>query len=391
MKVALIHDFLIQDGGAERVLKALHEIFPKAPVYTTIFNQKLKAAFPSSEWNIITSPISRIPLVSSIFKYFTLLWPLYFENLDLRQYDVVISDTANFAKGVLTRPNQLHISYIHTPPRFLYGFETETNKRSNWFWKPILKIVDNYLRVWDYAAAQRPDILLTNSKNTAERIKKFYGRKATVVYPPSPTPETLRSPSKPEGRSGGVGGPTSSIENTQPYYLCVGRLVKYKNFDLAVSACSRLKLNLKIIGEGPELQNLKKNAGNCVEFLGRVSDSQLADYLNKCQAVLFPTANEDFGMVVVEALSYGKPVVALRGGGASEILEAGETGEFFEKANSDNLEEVLRNFDATKYDSATCKKRATFFNGSDFKEKILNVISDNSRSNRCPFLPPSSF
>jgi len=374
MKVALIHDFLIQDGGAERVLKALHEIFPAAPVYTTIFDPKLAKSFPASEWKIISSPISRIPLISLIFKYFTLLWPLYFENLDLREYDVVISDTASFAKGVLTRPNQLHISYIHTPPRFLYGFATETNKRSNWFWKPILKIVDNYLRVWDFAAAQRPDILLTNSKNTAERIKKFYGRGATVLYPPC----VLSNPSNPSNSP--TPSPTASIESTAPFYLCVGRLVKYKNFDLAVDACSKLNLPLKVIGEGPELANLKKLAGPTVEFLGRVSDSQLADYSYKCQAVLFPTKDEDFGMVVVEALSYGKPVVALRGGGASEIIEAKMTGEFFEEATIDSLTELLRTFDASKYDPEDCKRRSTSFNGSDFKDKILGVIAQNSKS-----------
>jgi glycosyltransferase involved in cell wall biosynthesis len=225
-------------------------------------------------------------------------------------------------------------------------------------------------------------VLLTNSKNTAARIKKFYNRDATVLYPPC----VLSNPSHPSNPHNP--SPTHSIETTQPYFLCVGRLVKYKNFDLAVAACSKLNLTLKVIGEGPELENLKKIAGPTVEFLGRVSDSQLADYSYKCQAVLFPTKDEDFGMVIVEALSYGKPVVALRGGGASEIIEEKVTGEFFEEATIDSLCAVLTKFDATKYDLEACKTRATFFNGSDFKEKILEIISGNWDKNKSPVPQP---
>ncbi|MCX6783815.1 MAG: glycosyltransferase [candidate division WWE3 bacterium] len=363
-KVALIHDFLIQDGGAEQVLRALHELYPQAPVYTTIFDKRLEASFPSSSWDIRVSSASRIPLIRHIFKYFTLFWPLYFEGLDLSAYDVVISDTANFAKGVITTSKQLHVSYIHTPPRFLYGYETETNKRSNWFWKPILSIVDNYLRVWDYSAAQRPNILLAPSKNTADRIYKFYRRDSIVTYPPSKLlSETI----------------VTSVDNSsiEPYFLCVGRLVRYKNFDLAILACQKLGLSLQIVGSGPELARLKHLAVPTTKFLGRVSDSELAGLYKGCQALLNPVSDEDFGIVPVEALSYGKPVVALTGGGASEVITPGITGELFPEATVASLESVLSNFKSTNYLSEECRKRAAVFSGKDFKNEVFKVVADN--------------
>ena len=357
MKVALVHDCLNQFGGAERVLWVIHEIFPEAPVYTSSYNpQNLPLEF--SELSVVTSPIQKMPFASFFTKHSTFVYPLVFENFDLSKYEVVISSTTSFAKGVLVKPSTLHICYCNTPPRFLYHYETEVYLRQIWYLAPFLALLDNYFRIWDFNAAQRVDYFVTNSHHTASRIRKFYRRQAEVIYPPVEI-------SKPE---------KFKIES-QDYFLIVSRLVQYKRIDLAILACNKLNLNLKIIGIGKDEKRLKKMAGKTIEFIGAVDDQVLADYYAKCQAVIF-LGEDDFGIVPVEAMGFGKPVIALGRGGALESVIRGRTGEFFYEEKVESLIRVIENFNPNHYQAEDCIGQAQKFSKDNFKKHFSKFVKD---------------
>lgn len=358
MKVALVHDFLNQYGGAERVLEAIHELYPYSTVYTSLYDPT-KLPLRMRNWDVRAFRLPKFPLA----KTYTFFYPLLFENLDLSDYDLVISSSANFAKGVITRPKTLHISYIHTPPRFLYHYPTEVSRRRIWFLKPILAPFDNFFRLWDYIAAQRPDFLIANSKETAKRIKKFYGREAAVIYPPA----TLHV-AKWVGLS--VKPPKPSFPN---YYLVVSRLAAYKRIDLAIKAANQLKIPLKIVGAGREEQGLKRTAGPTVEFLGFVSDEKLPELYRDCRAFIFP-GMEDSGITPVEAMSFGKPVIALGRGGALETVIEGKTGTFFEQETVDSLMEALKSFDPSKYKARDCIAQAKKFSKERFQKEFKTFV-----------------
>lgn len=380
MKVALVHEFLNQYGGAERVLEAIHELYPYSTVYTALYDPT-KLPLRMKNWEIRPFRLPRIPLM----KAYTFFYPLLFEGLDLSDYDLVISSSASFAKGVLTKPKTLHLSYIHTPPRFLYKYPTETNRRQIWFLKPFLAPLDNYLRIWDYAAAQRPNFLLANSKETAKRINKFYRREATVIYPPVELPKSNRQIVQPSNRQPYLRSADVEVEKVLEtkakgsYFLVVSRLVAYKRIDLAIEAANKLKLPLKIVGTGKEEARLKRLAGPTVEFLGFLNDDRLSDAYHNCQAIIFPT-DEDFGITSVEAMSFGKPVVALAKGGALETVLPGKTGEFFKEQSADSLVEVLRWFDPSKYDSAACRTQAKKFSKARFQKEFGSFVLSSLRS-----------
>src|SRR3989344_8751958 len=251
-RVAFIHDYLVQYGGAEKTLEIMSDIFPEAEIFTGIYKPDLLSKKLNSK-KIISPGTS---LLSKWPKYFTFLMPLYFENFDLRNYDLIISSGNAWAKGVLTTPEQLHISYIHTPPRFLYKYSVESAKRSAWYFKPFVTVLDSLLRVWDQSAAQRPNYLIANSEEVRSRIKKFYGRDAQVIYPPV---EVVVETSP-------AGG------NKKPYFLAMGRLAAYKNFNLVIEAFRNIPVELWIAGTGREEEGLKGMAGSNVKFLGKISD-----------------------------------------------------------------------------------------------------------------------
>lgn len=366
MKVALVHDFLNQYGGAERVLEAIHELYPFAHVYTSLYDST-KLPLRMKNWNVRPFKLPKIP----VMKYYTAFYPLLFERIDLSEYDLVISSSSLFAKGVLTGPKTLHISYVHTPPRFLYHYATEVKRRDIWIYKPVLVFLDNYFRIWDYAAAQRADFIVTNSKETAGRIKKFYGREATVIYPP------VELPGRPKNQT------TSPPDN---YFLVVSRLGAYKRVDLAVEAANRLKIPLKVVGTGREEERLKKMAGPSVEFLGFVSDEKLSGLYSGCQAVVFPT-DEDFGIVPIEAMYFGKPVIALAKGGALETVVAGKTGEFFaedpsgdEAGTVGSLVEVWKSFDPSKYKVEDCINQAGRFSKERFQRDFSDLVNSKLKA-----------
>jgi len=400
VKVALVHDYLNQFGGGERVLEALAELFPHAPIYTALFDRdKIAAGSPLlAGCQVVTPYYGRVPFVHSIYKYLTFLYPLAFERFDLSGYDLVISSSANFAKGVKTQKGQVHISYIHTPPRFLYGFKTEESRRDKWYWQALLRPLDSWLRLWDFRAGQRPDVLVANSQTTAARIKKFYRREAQVIYPPVHIPDLLgdlagypssdpefacgepAESAKGESRStnGSLQARTISRatnSDTPGFFLVVSRLSEYKHVDIVIEAANYLKLPLKVVGTGKEAKTITALAGPTVEMLGFVPDDRLAELYQACQAVVCAVEDEDFGIVPVEAMAFGKPVIALRSGGFRETVVEGQTGVFFEKPTVASLAEVWRSFKTEAFDPQACRNQALKFSKERFQEEMRGLVA----------------
>ena len=363
MKVAIVHDYLREYGGAERVVETLHEIFPDAPVYTAYFNPKGLGPHAAriKKWDIKTSWIQNLPWANKLISPFRIFAPMAFESFDLSKYDVVISSCAiYFAKAVITKPTTLHISYIHTPPRYLYGFTTSFNYKRNPITNLLGEFANHFLRIYDFETSQRPDILIANSKNVQERIKKFYRRDSVIIYPPVDVDQF-----KSRGKKG------------EEYFLSVGRLVRGKGIDIIVEACTRLGVPLKVVGAGPQLEELKKKASKNVEFLGQVKDEDMAEIYHNAKATIVASEDEDFGIVPVESMASGTPVIAIKAGGFLETVIDGKTGSFYEKATAEYLVEVLKNFDSKKFKEEDCVKQAEKFSKERFKKEILELIDKN--------------
>jgi glycosyltransferase involved in cell wall biosynthesis len=371
MKVALVYDKINKWGGAERILLALHKLFPDAPLYTSIYDKK------NSPWakvfNIKTSFLQHFPFAKH-HEIYVLLMPLAFESFNFNQYDLVISVTSDAAKGIVTKPRTRHICYCLTPTRYLWSGYKE------YFKNPVLRFLSFpavvYLKFWDRIAAKRPDELIAISKEVQKRIKKYYNRDSEIIYPPvtnlaassNPTNLAMDDPQSkvPPGRS---------FDN---YFLIVSRLVPYKKIDLAVKTFNKLKLPLKIIGTGSQMKSLKKLAGPTIEFLGYLTDKELVGYYSGCRALVFP-GFEDLGLTILEAQSFGKPVIAFRAGGAIETIVEKKTGIFFDKQSVENLEKSLRQFDNLKFDPRDCIRQAEKFGLEKFKSMFMNRIGDLSR------------
>ncbi len=357
MKVALVHDYLVQYGGAERVLEAFTEIFPQAPIYTMVYDKNLmRGAF--SQRKIITSFLQKIPFVGSHHRLFPLLMPMAIEQFDLSEYDVVLSDSNSYAKGVITMPHTVSITYCHTPMRYAWDDCHKYIREFKYsdFTKKLVPFAMNYIRVWDKISADRPDVYIANSCFVASRIKKYYGKNAFVINPPVNTRNFHIS---------------RHIEN---YYLMVSRALPYKRFDIVVEAFNRLRnLRLKIIGKGPEIDRLRKQAGENIEFLGYLDDEETSQYYSKCKAFIFP-AEEDFGIAPLEAMASGRPVIAFRGGGALETVIENKTGIFFDQQTPEAVAEAVRNFDADKFDPSEIRKHALKFDREIFKKKIKKFV-----------------
>ena len=352
-KVALIHDYLKEYGGAEKVLEALCEIYPEAPIYTSFLTKDfLKKAPQFREKTIIQGNFARIPLISTLFKGFSFLLPLTFEGIDLRKYDLVISTTTIWAKGVITGPAQVHISYIHTPPRFLYHYPREVNPG---ILAPLLAPLNTYLRIWDFESAQRPDILVSNSKNVAERINKFYRRDSRVIYPPVELP------------------PFESVTK-KDYFLIVSRLVRYKNLETVIRACTDRHLELIVVGTGSEEGRLKSEAGPSVKFLGFQSREKLISLMSEAKAVIYPVSDEDFGIVPVEAMSVGTPVIGLNSGGLRETIIPAKTGILMEDLTIGSYAKAFEEIENSKWDREDIRKHAEKFSKDRFKEKFHKLI-----------------
>lgn len=368
MKVAIVHDYLREYGGAERVVEALHQIYPDAPVYVAFADPKVAGIHwkKFADWQIYQSWLTKIPGYKRLFSPLRIFAPNYFRAFDLSGYDLVISSSnAYFAKAVKV-PNGTHICYCHTPARSLYGYTTMTDWRQNPLTRLVGNLINHYLRVVDYQVARKVDYFIANSKETKKRIAKFYRRDARVIYPPIAIPE------HPPGQSRVEGGGQSS----EGYFLYVGRIAVSKHVDLAVQACTQLNLPLKVVGEGKGLDYLHSIAGPGVEFLGGVSDEKLSKLYAGASALLFPAEEEDFGMVPVEAMGYGVPVIAHRSGGPLESIVEGKTGLFFDEFTVKNFSEALKIFQKTKFDRNKIYNHAKKFSKERFVREIKQFVDE---------------
>ncbi len=358
MKVALVYDRVNKWGGAERLLLSLHQLFPDAPLYTSVYNPK-KAPW-ASVFLIKTSFLQNLPFASFSHEYFATLMPLAFESFSFDEYDLVISVTSEAAKGIITKPHTFHLCYCLTPTRYLWSSYEEYFEQS--LLKVLAKPVVAYLRYWDLAASSRPDAYVAISKEVKARIKKYYKKDSEVLYPPVTLSETA--------------GKELNKKNDAPpsgYFLVVSRLVAYKRIEIVINACNQLKLPLVIVGSGAMELKLRSIAGRTIFFTGNLTDDQLVGYYKNCLALVFPGV-EDFGLTVLEAQLFGKPVIAFRGGGAVETILEGKTGEFFYPQTTDALVSVLKKYNASSYQTKHLKAQASRFSTSTFQDEFKKLL-----------------
>ena len=356
MKVAVVCSWLNQYGGAERVLDVVHEMFPQAPIYTSIYwPEGMPASYRS--WDIRTSPLNRLPLIKRHHQPFLPLYPLGFEALDLEGYDLVLSVTSAFAHGVITRPDTVHVCYCLTPARFLWDYRAYARReRLGGLARVVLPFFLTMLRNWDVAAANRVDHFVAISRAVQARIWKYYRRSSPVIYPPVRTADFTLS------------------DQVEDYYLIVSRLVPYKRIDLAVQAFNQLGLPLLIVGDGRDRAALERMARPNVRFVGRVSDAERKQYLARCRAFLFP-GEEDFGITPLEAQAAGRPVIAYGAGGALETVIEGQTGVFFREQTPEALAEAVASFDPACCDPMAIRRHAERFDVARFKEELNRFIA----------------
>lgn len=356
MKVALVYDRVNKFGGAERILLALHKIFPNAPLYTSVYNKE--NASWADRFVVKTSFLQHIPFAKNHHEWFAVLMPFAFSAFSFSEYDVVISVTSESAKGIHTSGKTKHLCYILTPTRYLWSGYNE------YFKSFLFKIVGSPfvwgLRKWDLAVSQKPNKYVVISKEVQKRVKKYYNKEASLVYPPV---ELVNK--------------KSVAVLDKGYFLIVSRLVSYKKIDIAIQACMALNIPLKIIGVGKEHGNLLKISNEQIEFLGTLTDDQVVGYYRNCRALLFP-GEEDLGLTVIEAQLFGKPVVAFKGGGALETIIEGKTGEFFYPQTAKALQNVLANFNPENYKEEACKKNADRYSFKIFKEKFVKEVKSIS-------------
>ena len=356
MKVAIVYDRVNKWGGAERVLLVLHEMFPKAPLYTSVYDPK-RAPWANVFRKVDTSFLQKIPFAKRNHELLALLMPIAFESFNFDKYDLVVSVTSEAAKGVVTKSHTKHVCYMLTPTRYLWSGYSDYFKGVN---KTLSYPFIAYLKKWDVVAANRPDIVLSISREVHKRVNKYYKRNSIIIYPPN-TLDTTKD---------------KVIKNTIKYYLAVGRLVPYKRFDLLVETFNETGQKLIIVGEGSQARKLRSMAKKNISFTGNVSDEELIDYYINAKALLFPQT-EDFGLVAVEALSFGLPVIAFKSGGALDIVQEGLTGVFIKRQTIDGVKEGLKKFESVKFDSSRIIEESKKFSKARFKKEFLKAIYDD--------------
>lgn len=367
MKVAIVYDKVNRWGGAERVLLALHEIFPSAPLFTSFYLPK-KAKWAEVFPKIETSFLQHIPFLRDNHELFPFLLPLAFESFDFSNYDLVISVTADAAKGIITKPETLHICYCLTPTRYLWSH------REFYFKNPPAKFgllkhfsfaftpFEKHLRRWDEVASKRPDYFIAISKEVKKRIKRYYKRDSFLIYPPCELP--FKSLEK-KGRK--------DLQRFKDFYLVVSRLEPYKRVDLAIEAFNVLGETLVIVGEGNERRVLEKKAKKNIFFVGYIDDSSLSYLYKNCRALIFPQ-EEDFGITAVEALGFGKPVIAYDKGGIKEIVENGKTGVLFRSQNVSSLLQAIKDVGKIKFDKNLAFDTSKKFSKERFKKEFSELV-----------------
>ncbi|MDD2823023.1 MAG: glycosyltransferase [Candidatus Daviesbacteria bacterium] len=356
LKVALVHDDLVQWGGAERVLVTLSQMFPDAPIYTSVFDKKnrmLRRHFENRK--VITSFIQKIPFWKNLYRILLPFYSFAFELFDFSEYDLVISQTTRFAKSVLTKSGTLHISYVHTPPRFLWDF-------SGGKIIGLAQLFFSFQRILDQIVSSRVDIWLAGSVNSRKRIKKIYKREAKVIYPFV----DLARFSKVTPFEGG-------------YLLVVSRLNNYKRVDLVIQAANTMNVPLKIVGTGPQEEKLKKLAGPSVEFIGSVDEELLTLLISGCKALVI-AAEEDFGLMPLEAQALSKPVIAYKRGGVVETVIEGKTGFFFDYQTVESIMQALVKLDKHGYNKTQCLTQARLFSKEKFIKEFNGIINLSMRN-----------
>jgi glycosyltransferase involved in cell wall biosynthesis len=353
MRVALVHEFLNQRGGAERCLEIFHELFPTAPVYTFIHDES-KVPFTRG-WDVRPSIVDKLPLAKRNHYYYLWLYPALAGRFDLDEYDLVFSNSHAFGKSVRTKG--IHICYCHTPMRFAHVMPDEYVGDFSPVKRWVVRNILERIKAWDIATADRVNHFIANSTEVQRRIANLYRRDSTLIHPPV---------------DGNYYVPGAS---TDGYYLIVTRLVAFKRVDIAVRAFNEMRKPLTIVGTGRELERLQRLAGPTIEFAGAVSDERLRLYYQNCKALVFPQ-NEDFGIVSLEAQACGKPVIAFRRGGALDTVIDGQTGVFFDEQTPKALSDAVRMFETIQFDPGRCRTNALRFDRAIFKESINKFITE---------------
>lgn len=362
MRVAIVHDYLNQYGGAERVLERLHDLYPHAPVYTSLYDPD---AMPATyrTWDIRTSFMQHLPGWKTHFRRYFLLYPAAFEQFDFSHYDLLISSSSAFAKGIIPPPDALHICYCHTPMRFAWRTSSYVEREAiGGIQAALLPFLLTYVRLWDVVSAARVDAFVTNSHEVARRVERYYQRAATVIPPPVELPPYQACP-------------------PDDYYLAGGRLIPYKQTRLAVEACTALGVPLVVFGDGRDRPALEAAAGPNVTFLGWVDEQQRQDLFARCRAFIFPGA-EDFGITPLEAMAAGRPVIAYAAGGALETVVEGVTGRFFAQQTSGALAAAIAMSRCDTYDPAAIRRHAEQF-GADVFMGRMRAFIEQQWQNHC--------
>jgi glycosyltransferase involved in cell wall biosynthesis len=355
-KLALVHDYFIQMGGAERVAEELHSMFPDAPMYTTVDLRKqlppnLKNAEVRRSW------MQRLPINRKNHRNYFLIYPFAIESLDFCEFDLILSSSTGFAKGVKKRSGAIHINYCHAPMRWVWRYADYAAREGfGCVKRNLLPILLAGLKRWDLRAAEQPDYFIANSNVIAERIKQCYGREAVVIPPPIDVERF------------------SADEPDEDYYLLLSRLAPYKRLDLAIEACKKLDRPLVVIGDGTARQQLEKIAGPKTRFLGRQPDEVVAQYAGRCRALIFP-GEEDFGMTPLEINAAGRPVIAYRAGGATETVINRKTGVFFEKQTAESAAQAIEEFESLSWNRAELRRHAEKFDRNVFADRISKFLN----------------
>jgi len=364
MRVALVHDYLNEYGGAERVLEALAELWPDAPIYTAFAVPGSSAAKAFEGKKIITSWFQNIPFYNKLYSPLRFFIPWIWGSFDLSEFDLVITSASWYVtKGLAPLRRKaseglrgpLEICYCHTPPRWLYGYETSIDWKKYWPVRIYATIVGHFLRMYDFSQAQKVGVFVANSKNVAERIKKFYRRDAEVIYPPV---EVSKVTTKKED-----------------YYLIISRLVGGKGIEMAIAAAKKYGFKLKIAGERAGMSNIQYPISNDVKFVGRVTDSERDKLMAGAKGFLALAKEEDFGMTLVEAMACGTPVIGFNGGGYRETVIDGKTGVLFDNYSVEGLGEAIKRFENLKFEIKNLKKNAQKFSKENFKRQMLKLVN----------------
>ncbi len=367
MRVALVHDFLREYGGGERVLEALHQLFPQAPVYTAFIDKKALGLHWSrfADWDLRSTWFAKIPGHKKLYSPLRFLAPKAFASLDLSTYDVVISSTNAFQAKAVNVSQGKHLCYCHTPPRSLYGYSTMGSWKKGALIRLGGTLINHYMRVVDFYSSRKPNVMIANSEETQRRIKKFYQRDSVLIYPPVQLALSTNQLVKLKNNK------------SSEYYLYVNRLGLQKHPELALRACLELKRKLIVVGTGPMEAELIKMASDSslIKFVGAVDDQQLAKLYAQAKALLYPVEDEDFGMVPVEAMMAGTPVIAHRSGGPMDTIKPGINGLFFDDLTKDSLIKAMKKFETLSFDSSWVRASTKPYTMAVFHKQIRLLVN----------------